>query len=86
MIVFDNVDKLDGQTFRVAEMSGRVCNRALWCRLDRKNDDFRLTFYDSLRGAEADWNPLTSLTRELMPLALEAINRAQRLMDQWELE
>lgn len=86
MIVFDNVNKLDGQTFRVAEMSGRECKRALYCRIHRKNDDFRLTFYESVRGAEGDWEPLTSLTREMMPLALEAINRAQRLIEQWERE
>lgn len=83
-IVIDSSEKLEGKTFRIAQMRGPACQRSLWCRVDWKDDDFRLTFYDHHRSAAHDWKPLNSLSGELLPLAAKAIEHAMEILEAWK--
>lgn len=73
----DSESRLQGEVFRVADFTGGCCRRALWCRIYSKNDGFRLCFYESMRGAEHDWQPIDSLGAEQWELAAKAIAHAQ---------
>lgn len=81
-IRIDESKKLYGKTFRVALFNGCSCRYSLWCRIDWHNDDWRLSFFDSFRGADHDWRPLQSLNSRQMELATKAIEHAK----QWLVE
>ena len=70
--------RLKGKTFRVAAMEDGACQNTLWCRVDWHDDDWRVAFYDSFRGADHDWKPLESLTRGQMGLAAKAIEHVEQ--------
>jgi len=77
-ILIDESHKLIGKIFRVAEFGRRACKKCLWCRVDWHNDDWRLTFFDSFRGADHDWKPLQSLNKSQIWLAAKAIEHVQQ--------
>lgn len=77
-IRIDESKKLHGKTFRVAMFKGCSCQHSLWCRIDWHNDDWRLTFFNSFRGADHDWQPLQSLNSKQMELAGKAIEHVQK--------
>jgi len=81
-IEIDSVRSVRGRIFRVRLRDGLACKTSLWCRLDWHNDDWRLTFYDSFRGADHDWKPLESLNTVQMKLAAEAIVYATRFLSE----
>ena len=74
-----DVRSIKGRVFRVVETKGNLCKSDLWCRLDWADDDWRLTFFDSFRGADHSWKPLESLNSKQMKLAHEAIQYSIRL-------
>jgi hypothetical protein len=79
----DSQEPTDACVFRAARFTGQACERALWCRLEITEDDWRLSFYDHKRGAAHAWEPLTSIDRERMDLAVEAISHAQVVVKGW---
>lgn len=68
---------LQGKTFRVGLFRNGSCHKSLWVRVDWDDDDWRIQFFESLRGAEHSWEPIKAVRLELLDLAIEGLRHAK---------
>lgn len=69
-------EPIDGIVFRVAEMYGDVCQRAIWCRVEKREDDWKVSLHRYERDAHGAWRPMTEVPEDLIGLAIRAMGHA----------
>lgn len=70
-------EQIAGIVFRVAEMDGNVCQRSIWCRVEKRDDDWLVSLYRHEREARGDWQRMTAIPEDLLHLAIRAIDHAK---------